>query len=281
LIRPSRGFQPLPDEVKRVIPLALQVVEHSTQLRLQDTTTMKLDRSNGRRPSCASQAGARATLHPGGDSKWRQIFAHPLLALVLMAISCWATAAQEEFVSHWSPKNGGIAYGFLAGLTRTGGSQGILQDFTVAAQLTARNDAGVHQWAFGVAAEAWAMPGSRSVLVGVEAAVINQEPTNHYFKIASNAVMKNRPDGAPDVGQPMNANTIAYWVTAQSGTGFERGLVFGRDSLLATASRPVAIDLSDLPDAEIAKVDLIRIRKNVSLRYDPVRQELVLVIDGK
>ena len=49
----------------------------------------------------------------------------------------------------------------------------------------------------------------------------------------------------------MNANSIAYWITAQPGTGFERGLVFHTQSLLATHGRPVAIDLSDLPDAQI------------------------------
>jgi hypothetical protein len=40
--------------------------------------------------------------------------------------------------------------------------------------------------------------------------------------------------------------------------------------------RPAAIDLSDIPDDEIAGVDLIRIRKDVTLRYDPVTRTLVL-----
>jgi hypothetical protein len=68
-------------------------------------------------------------------------------------------------------------------------------------------------------------------------------------------------------------------VTAQPGTGFERGLVFDRDSLAAVGKRPAVMDLSELPDAMIGEVDLIRIRKDVSLRYDPVTRQLVLHID--
>ncbi len=102
-------------------------------------------------------------------------------------------------------------------------------DFTIGAQLSARNGPGVDQWAFGAAVEARALPGSRSVLVGMEATIVNEEPRNLRAKVANNAVMKNRPDGGADPGAPMNANSIAYWVTAQPGTGFERGLVFDGD----------------------------------------------------
>jgi hypothetical protein len=91
------------------------------------------------------------------------------------------------------------------------------------------------------------MPGSRSPLIALEAAVVNEDPGNLMAKIASNAVIKNRADGAAPNNVPMNANSIAYWVSAQSGTGFERGLVFGRNALLAVGKRPAAIDL-DLPD---------------------------------
>jgi hypothetical protein len=170
----------------------------------------------------------------------------------------------------------GFAYGFAANVDRAGGSPLPLRDFTVAAQLSARNGPGVDQWAFGAATEAWALPGSRSILVGLEAAVINEEPANPYPKVANNAVMKNRADGAPDPGQPMNASSIAYWVSAQPGTGFERGLVFDAHSLVQPGGRPAAIDLSDLPDEVIAGIDLIRIRKDVALRYDPATRQLVL-----
>jgi len=182
----------------------------------------------------------------------------------------------HSFITVWSPFLPGNAYGFFTETTRIGSSPTPLHDFTVAAQLVAKNGPGIHQWAFGVASEAWAQPGSRSILVGLESAVINEEPTNTYPKIANNAVMKNRADGAANPGAPLNANSIAYWITAQPGTGFERGLVFDRDSIVATADRPVAIDLSDLSDDQIANVDLIRIRKDVALRYDPATRTLVL-----
>jgi hypothetical protein len=185
----------------------------------------------------------------------------------------------NSFITVWGPTAPGNAFSFFTEITRTGGSTLPWQDFTVAAQFVAKNGPGVNQWAFGMASEAWAQPGSRSILVALEAAVINEEPTNTLPKIANNAVMKNRADGGAMPALPMNANSIAYWVTAQPGTGFERGLVFDRVSLMAQQGRPAAIDLSDLDDAAIAEVDLIRIRKNVSLRYDPARRELVLHID--
>ena len=135
------------------------------------------------------------------------------------------------------------------------------------------------QWAFGAAVEAWALPGSRSVLVGIEATIVNEEPGNLRAKVASNAVMKNRPDGGADPGAPMNANSIAYRVTGQPGTGFERGLVFDGGSLVKASGRPAAIDLSAIPDDAIGDVDLIRIRSDVSLRYDPATRQLVLHVD--
>jgi len=197
----------------------------------------------------------------------------------LLTIST-AWADPPPYFSIYDTTAPGIAYGFGASVLRSGGSAAPLQDFTVAAQLTARNGAGVHQWAFGAATEAWALPGSRSILVGLESTVINEEPANLYPKVANNAVMKNRADGRADPGAPMNANSIAYWVTAQPGTGFERGLAFGADSLAMPAGRPAAIDLSDIPDDLIGQVDLIRIRKDVSLRYDPATKQLVLHVAG-
>jgi hypothetical protein len=201
-----------------------------------------------------------------------------LVAVLLGALACPLPAAADpqSYVSVWEPAEPGIAYAFAGSLTRSAGSADPLQDFTVAAQLTAKNGPGVHQWAFGAATEAWALPGSRSILVGVEAAVINEEPTNGYPKIAINAVMKNRADGGEDPGAPLNANSVALWVAAQPGTGFERGVVFDRDSLARSGDRPVAIDLSDIPDERIGEIDLIRIRKDVSLRYDPALRRLVL-----
>ena len=141
----------------------------------------------------------------------------------------------NSYIAVWTPGAPGIAYGFAAGLTRSGGSSDALRDFTVAAQLVAKNGPGVNQWAFGVAAEAWAQPGSRSILVGIEAAIINEEPANLYPKVANNAVMKNRDDTGVDPGAPLNANSIAYWITAQSGTGTLAGRISSGGAPLASA----------------------------------------------
>jgi hypothetical protein len=202
-----------------------------------------------------------------------------LLLPLLFSLALAPTLSRADgaaYFSIYATTAPGFAYGFAANVDRTGGSPLPLSDFTVAAQLSARNGPGIDQWAFGAATEAWALPGSRSILVGLEAAVINEEPANLYPKVANNAVMKNRADGAADPGQPMNANSIAYWITAQPGTGFERGLVFDAHSLIQPAGRPAAIDLSDIPDEVIGEIDLIRIRKDVALRYDPATRQLVL-----
>lgn len=211
---------------------------------------------------------------------------HALVALVAAAAAFPALAAPplpadnpSSFITTWSPILPGNAFSFFTEVTRIAGSPQPLQDFTVAAQLVAKNGPGIHQWAFGAATEAIALPGSRSVLVGVENTVANEEPSNFYPKIANNAVFKNRMDGGVDPGQPMNANSIAYWITAQPGTGFERGLVFDASALRSTTGRPVAVDLSDIPDDQIGSIDLIRIRRNVALRYDPLTRQLVVHVD--
>ncbi len=189
-----------------------------------------------------------------------------------------APVESRPFISIYDTTQPGFAYGFAASVLRSGGSLNGWRDFTVGAQLTAKNGPGVNQWAFGAATESWALPGSYSILVGLESAVINEEPGNLSAKIANNAVMKNRADGGDDPGAPLNANSIAYWVTAQPGTGFERGLVFDTHSLAMPGGRAAAIDLSDLSDEQVAEIDLIRIRKDVSLRYDPATKSLVLYV---
>ncbi len=194
----------------------------------------------------------------------------------LLAAATFAGAEPPPYYAIYETTAPGIAFGFAASVLRTGGSPLPLQDYSVGALFSTRNGPGVQQWAFGAATEAWALPGSRSVLVGIESAVINQEPANLYPKVANNAVMKNRGDGAPDPGAAMNANSIAYWITGQPGTGFERGVVFDTDALAMPGGRPAAIDLSAIPDDRIGEIDLIRIRKDVSLRYDPVTRQLVL-----
>ena len=212
----------------------------------------------------------------------RYILAATTSALLVFQLDTAAWAAERTpsaYITIWSPDQPGIAYGFAGGVTRVAGSSNAYTDFTIGAQLSARNGPGVDQWAFGAAVEAWALPGSRSVLVGIEATIVNEEPGNLRAKVANNAVMKNRPDGGADPGAPMNANSIAYRVTGQPGTGFERGLVFDGGSLVKASGRPAAIDLSAIPDDAIGDVDLIRIRSDVSLRYDPATRQLVLHVD--
>ena len=50
-------------------------------------------------------------------------------------------------------------------------------------------------------------------------------------------------------------------------------------TLAAVGKRAAVVDLSDLPDDQIGQVDLIRIRKDVALRYDPATKQLVLHVD--
>jgi len=204
---------------------------------------------------------------------------HIAWGIIFAAVSQVAIAQSESYVASSRPAMPGTAIGIAADMLRSGGSAAPLADYTVGALFSVRHGAGVSQWAFGVASEAWAMPGSRSPLIALETAVVNEDPGNLMAKIASNAVMKNRADGAAPNSVPMNANSIAYWVSAQPGTGFERGLVFGRNALLAVGKRPAAIDLSDLPDEAIGQIDLIRIRRDVALRYDPLTRQLVLHVD--
>jgi len=204
---------------------------------------------------------------------------HNVLVIALLALST-PLSAQETSAFRVAPRPAapGTAIGFAADMLRTRGGAD-LTDYTVGALISVRHSATVHQFAMGIVTEAWALPGSLSVLVGLESAVVNEEPSNGYPKVAVNAVMKNRADRGPAPRMPQNANSIAYWVTAQPGTGFERGLVFDRDSLAAVGKRPAVVDLSELPEAMIGEVDLIRIRKDVSLRYDPTTRQLVLHID--
>lgn len=174
-----------------------------------------------------------------------------LVPLLLLA----ASAATAQVNSVWKPSNEflGYAYGGRVDRAHVSG-QPPYTVYTLGALLGAHNTAGVDQWVFGIATEAISHLGSKSVVVGIEAAAVNMEPLNFMPKIANNAVFKNRLDGDPAPSAPMNANSIAYWITAQPGTGFERGIVFHDGSLASTSSRPVAIDFSGVgPGADIMK----------------------------
>ena len=68
-------------------------------------------------------------------------------------------------------------------------------------------------------------------------------------------------------------------IESQPGTGFERGIVFAPTALhwSRTIEVPVAIDLSEISDDQIGSIDIIRIRKDISVRYDPVARSLVWI----
>ena len=139
------------------------------------------------------------------------------------------------------------------------------------AQINAANAAGVHQGVWGVATEAWAYPGSRSPLVGVEATTINMESSNSKPKIAFYATFKNRPDtGLPAApAEAMNIDSQALRIEAQSGTGFERGIVFANTSVYVskTGTRGVAIDFSEMDEAAVKGIDVMRFPDGCSVVY--------------
>jgi len=183
-----------------------------------------------------------------------------LLLLALLA----AAPACAQVKSVWFPTNEFLGYSFGGRVDRTY-VPGLApySVYTIGALLGAHNTAGVDQWVFGIATEAISQLGSRSVIVGIEATAVNMEPLNFMPKIANNAVFKNRLDGAPAPSAPMNANSIAYWITAQPGTGFERGLVFHDGSLASTNGRPVAIDFSGVS----VGADIMKFNDGCVLRY--------------
>jgi hypothetical protein len=204
-----------------------------------------------------------------------------MLALASATASAQAVSNAGPFYSNWSPKDREIGYLF-AGVADRYSDDGAppYSVLTVGAQINAKNHAGVNQIAFGIATEAWAEPGSRSMLTGIEATAINREPSNPYRKISMWSTFKNRRDeeynNVPD--DPMNINSQALRIESQLGTGFERGVVFAPISLHGSPqmARPAAIDLSEIPDAQIGEIDLIRIRNGVALRYDPQSRSLYL-----
>ena len=119
------------------------------------------------------------------------------------------------------------------------------------------------------------------MLTGIEVTTINREPDNPWRKVSMCSTFKNRPDTdyfspLPD---PANMGSQALRIESQPGTGFERGIVFAPIALhrSRTLERPVAIDFSEISDDEIGSVDIIRIRKDVSVRYDPTMRTFVWI----
>jgi hypothetical protein len=175
-------------------------------------------------------------------------------------------------LNFWNPTQTGIAYLFAGQLERSDDAGALpFTVLTVGAQINAVNRAGVHQGAFGIATEAWAEPGSFSMLTGIEATVVNLEPDNPWRKISFWSTFKNRPDTENFTvpTDPMNMGTQALRIESQQGTGYERGVVFAPISLHKSRNlvRPVAIDFAEVPLADLQAVDIMRFPDGCALVY--------------
>jgi hypothetical protein len=141
----------------------------------------------------------------------------------------------------------------------------------VGAQLNAYAARGSDQIVFGIATEAWSLPGSRSMLTGLEATAINMEPENPWRKISLWSTYKTRPDTLYDdiPADPTNMNAQALRIESQPGTGFERGIVLARYSLHPSRveARPILVDLREVPSEAIAGWDLVAFPDGCRLRY--------------
>ena len=124
---------------------------------------------------------------------------------------------------------------------------------------------------FGIATEAWAHPGSHSMLTGIEATTINMEPDNPWRKISFWSTFKTRPDFAYDEipADPANLNAQALRIESQPGTGFERGITLGKHSLHASRNepRPILIDLREVSAEALETWDLFAFPDGCRLRY--------------
>jgi len=196
------------------------------------------------------------------------------------------TVLTGPIIGGWNPVSSAAAYLFAGQVDR--GTAGGAQDWTVltvGAQFNAINRRGVNQVVFGIATEAWAEQGSFSMLTGLEATTINREPDNPWRKISVWSTFKNRPDTeySSPPSDPANMGSQALRIESQPATGFERGIVFGPTALhpSRTLERPVAVDLSEISDDQIGAIDIVRVRRNMSVRFDPRTQTLVVVRTGE
>jgi hypothetical protein len=166
-------------------------------------------------------------------------------------------------ISNWKPAGTDIGYLFAGQVDRMSDAGAPPWTvLTVGAQINAVNRSGIHQIAFGIATEAWAEQGSHSMLTGIEASVINREPSNPWRKIAMWSTFKNRPDTEyfQSSSDPMNLDSQALRVQSQPGTGFERGFVFAEESLAASRNEryPIVVDFSEVPLEKLAGWVLVR-----------------------
>lgn len=193
----------------------------------------------------------------------------------IVGLNSATPAGTEEKVgptlTSWTHQGGGIAYLFAGTVALDTPSSKPHTEMAVGAQLNAYAGTGSHQVVFGIATEAWALPGSLSMLTGLEATTINMEPENPWRKIAFWSTFKTRPDTKYfDVpADPANMNAQALRIESQPGTGFERGVVLAQHSLHAsrTEPRPILVDLREVSTDALAAWDLIAFPDGCRLRY--------------
>jgi hypothetical protein len=161
-----------------------------------------------------------------------------------------------SYRSIWSPNREDISYGFAAGVTRVGG-----MGHTVAGQFNGHALSGVNAQTWGVATEAVARQGSKSILVGLESLVGNYEPTNNSAKIGVNIVYKSNVAA--------NENSVGLWFTSDPNTGFESAIKLDRYSIFhSRTKRAAVIDLADMDITQLKDVDLIRFPNCKAMRWD-------------
>jgi len=174
-------------------------------------------------------------------------------------------------LTSWTHQGGGIAYLFAGTVSLDTPLSRPHTELAVGAQLNAYANPGSHQIVFGIATEAWSLPGSLSMVTGLEATAINMEPENPFRKIALWATYKTRPDIKYDEvpADPANMNAQALRIESQPGTGFERGVVLSQHSLHASRAepRPILLDLREVPATSLDTWDLIAFPDGCRLRY--------------
>lgn len=174
-------------------------------------------------------------------------------------------------LAKWTHQGGGIAYLFAGTVTLDTPRAAPHTELAVGAQLNAYANPGSHQIVFGIATEAWSLPGSLSMLTGLEATTINMEPNNPWRKVALWSTYKTRPDTLYDQvpADPANLNAQALRIESQPGTGFERGIVLSKHSLHASRAepRPILLDLREVSATAIGTWDLIAFPDGCRVRY--------------
>ena len=197
--------------------------------------------------------------------------AHAVVPVMNAALPPGTAGLVAPTLVEWTHNGGGIAYLFAGKVELDTPQSQPHTELVVGAQLNAYALTGSHQIVFGIATEAWAAPGSYSMLTGLEATTINMEPNNPWQKIALWSTFKTRPDGRYDEvpADPANLNAQALRIESQPGTGFERGIVLSKYSLHASRKepRPILVDLREVPVEAIVTWDLIAFPDGCRMRY--------------